>query len=74
MIILDMQTLDIAGHELFLQIKDINPDFKVLASSGYYHEEQARQIFNDGCDGFIQKPFGLKELSLKIRNIFAPER
>jgi len=42
---------------------------KVLLSSGYSIEGRAREILERGCDGFIQKPFGMEELSQKIREI-----
>ena len=31
--------------------------------------EQIVQILANGCDGFIQKPYNVRELSLKIRTI-----
>ena len=42
---------------------------KVLLSSGYSINGQATEILERGCDGFIQKPFSMKELSIKIRDI-----
>jgi DNA-binding NarL/FixJ family response regulator len=55
--------------ELFDRLKKINPAVKVLLSSGYSLEGQAREIINRGCDGFIQKPFSISQLSIKIREI-----
>jgi DNA-binding NarL/FixJ family response regulator len=42
---------------------------KVLLSSGYSIDGQAAEIIKLGCKGFIQKPFGLNELSLKLREV-----
>jgi DNA-binding response OmpR family regulator len=42
---------------------------KVLLSSGYSINGQASKIMERGCDGFIQKPFNLKQLSTMIRGI-----
>jgi DNA-binding response OmpR family regulator len=41
----------------------------VLLSSGYSIEGQAKDIMQNGCNSFIQKPFSMAELSRKIRRI-----
>jgi CheY-like chemotaxis protein len=69
MIILDMIMPDIGGGEVYDKIKMIDPEVKVLLSSGYSVEGQATEILNKGCSGFIQKPFNLKSLSIKIREV-----
>ena len=69
LVILGMTMADIGGGETYDRIREINPQAKVLLSSGYSIEGQAREILQRGCDGFIQKPFGMKELSQKIRKI-----
>ena len=58
---------DMGGGEVFDKLKAINPRVKVLLSSGYSIDGQAKDIMDRGCDGFIQKPFSLDELSGKIR-------
>jgi len=42
---------------------------KVLLSSGYSIDGKAKTILEKGCDGFIQKPFTIEELSQKIREV-----
>jgi DNA-binding response OmpR family regulator len=54
-------------------MKEINPDVKVLLSSGFSVDGEATDILDRGCDGFIQKPFTMKELSGKIREIMGTE-
>ncbi|GAG29452.1 unnamed protein product, partial [marine sediment metagenome] len=48
-------------------------DIKVLLLSGYSINGQATEILKRGCSGFIQKPFGMKELSQSIREILDKE-
>ncbi len=60
---------DMGGGETYDRMKEINPDIKVLLSSGYGIDGQATEIVERGCDGFIQKPFDMKQLSKKIRQI-----
>jgi len=43
----------------------------VLLSSGYSINGQAVEILRRGCDGFIQKPFGLTDLSHKIGEVLS---
>ena len=69
LVILDIVMPEMSGDEVFERIKEINPDAKVLLSSGYSIDGQARSILDKGCDGFIQKPFSMGELSEKIREV-----
>jgi len=69
LVILDMIMPNMGGSETFDQLKEINPDVKVLLSSGYSVDGQATEILERGCSGFIQKPFNMKSLSQKLRNI-----
>ena len=69
MVILDMVMPDIGGSEVYDRLKKINPEIKVLLSSGYSINGQATDILNRGCNGFIQKPFSIKKLSHKLREI-----
>ena len=68
-VILDMIMPGISGGKTYDLLKEINPGVKVLLSSGYSEDGEAARIMSRGCDGFIQKPFGIKELSQKIREI-----
>jgi len=69
MIVLDMIMPDMGGGDTYDRIREMNPDIKVLLSSGYSLNGQAKEILERGCNGFIQKPFNLRDLSLKLREI-----
>jgi CheY-like chemotaxis protein len=69
LVILDMIMPGMNGGKTYDLLKEINPEVKVILSSGYSFDGEAAQIMARGCDGFIQKPFGIKELSQKIREI-----
>ena len=71
MVVLDMTMSGMSGGETYDRLKEINPGIKVLLSSGYSVEGQATEILNRGCNGFIQKPFSISELSEKIGEILA---
>jgi len=69
MVILDMIMPEMGGGEIYEKLREINPDVKVLLSSGYSLDGQATEILERGCNGFLQKPFSMKGLSQKIREI-----
>jgi len=69
LVILDMIMPQMAGGETYDRMKMINPDVKVLLSSGYSMSGEATEILKRGCNGFIQKPFNMERLSQKIRTV-----
>jgi two-component system, cell cycle sensor histidine kinase and response regulator CckA len=68
-VLLDMIMPNMSGGDTYDRMKAIDPDIKVLLSSGYSINGQATEIMDRGCNGFIQKPFKMKELSQKLRGI-----
>jgi len=69
LVVLDMIMPGMNGGKVFNRLREINPGVKVILSSGYSIDGEASQIMARGCNGFIQKPFGIKELSQKIREV-----
>lgn len=69
LVILDLIMPKISGSEVYDKLKEINPQVKVLLSSGYSVDGQATKILKRGCNGFIQKPFNMEELSRKVNEI-----
>ncbi len=71
LVVLDIVMPDMGGGEVYDRLKEINPKVKVLLSSGYSIDDQAREIMGRGCDGFIQKPFSMKAMSDKLSEILS---
>jgi two-component system, cell cycle sensor histidine kinase and response regulator CckA len=69
LVILDIIMPDMEGGQVFNRIKEINPTAKVLLSSGCSINNQVSTILEKGGNGFIQKPFKIKQLSSSIRDI-----
>jgi two-component system, cell cycle sensor histidine kinase and response regulator CckA len=67
LVILDMIMPWMSGSETFDALKLINPQVKVILSSGYSIDGEAAEIMNKGCLTFIQKPFNIVDISRKIR-------
>jgi len=69
LVVLDMIMPGLSGSETFDRIRELNPTARVILSSGYSLNDQAKQIMERGCRGFVQKPFGLTVISQKIREV-----
>jgi len=69
LVILDMIMPGMGGGETYDRMKEIHPTIKVLLSSGYSINGQATEILKRGCNGFLQKPFTLGEISKAIREV-----
>lgn len=67
LVILDLIMPGMDGGMTFDHIRGIHPDMPVILSSGYAVNGHADRIMRRGCNGFIQKPYNLSELSQKIR-------
>ncbi|MCP4724393.1 MAG: response regulator, partial [bacterium] len=62
-VLLDMIMPKKAGSETFLELKEIDPDIKVILSSGYSVDKKTTAMINDGVMGFLQKPYKIIDLS-----------
>ena len=69
LVILDLIMPGMGGGKTFEALRDIDPDLKVILSSGYSVDGEARRIMEKGCNGFIQKPFKIADLSQKVREV-----
>jgi len=69
LVALDMIMPEMNGRETYDALKKINPDVKVLLVSGYSLNKQIEKMMDQGCNGFIQKPFDIVQLSQKLREI-----
>ena len=69
LVMLDMIMPGLSGGDTYDALKLINPQVKVMLSTGYSISEQAKKIMEKGCQALIQKPFRLEELSQKVREV-----
>jgi CheY-like chemotaxis protein len=69
LVILDMIMPGMNGSETFDRLQAVDPQVKVLLSSGYSRSGQAEAILSRGGRGFIPKPFDMTAISRKIREI-----
>ncbi len=69
LVLLDMIMPGMEAGDTYDQLKAVNPAVKVILSSGYSLDEKETDILNRGCNGFIQKPFNMKNLQEKIDEV-----
>ena len=69
LIILDVMMPGIGGKETYRQLRAINPQVKVLLSSGYSTNGEVGEILKQGVSGFVQKPYREEELAAKVREV-----
>lgn len=69
LVLLDTIMPQMGGGEVYDRLKEISPEVKVLLSSGYSIDGEASKILARGCNGFIQKPFDILQLSQSLQAI-----
>lgn len=62
LIILDLCMPVMGGEEALVQLMQINPDVRVLVSSGYGQAQTVRRLVGQGAVGFLHKPYDLHTL------------
>lgn len=67
LILLDMNMPVMGGKEAFEQLRRINPGVRIIIMTGYGKGILEEPTFSSEVNGFIQKPFDLEELALKVR-------
>ena len=69
LVILDIIMPEMSGQETYERLREIDPNVKVLLSSGYSQNGQAQEILEAGVQGFLQKPYDLSQVLYKVREV-----
>ena len=62
-VLLDFKMPDLNGEEVYIQLKEIDPEVRVVIVTGLSEDEALDRVFNQDEVFFIQKPFRLKALT-----------
>ncbi|MDD3118480.1 MAG: ATP-binding protein, partial [Victivallales bacterium] len=63
-VIIDMVMPGLSGRDTFLRLAEIDPNVKVIFSSGFTRDQSMEEVLNrDNILGFVQKPFRIADLS-----------
>lgn len=68
-VLLDMQMPVMNGAETFQALRAIDPQVKVILSSGYNEIEATGRFVDQGLAAFLQKPYDLDTLIAKVRSV-----
>ncbi|MGE5172502.1 MAG: PAS domain S-box protein, partial [Betaproteobacteria bacterium] len=68
-VLLDMVMPQMDGREVFRRLRTLNPEVKVIVSSGYSHDRDADYLLDQGASGFVQKPYRIAELIRVVNEV-----
>jgi two-component system, cell cycle sensor histidine kinase and response regulator CckA len=66
LVLLDLKLPDESGAETFKKIRAIDPDARVILSTGYNETQEVFELMDLGCRGMLQKPFSMERLFEKV--------
>jgi DNA-binding NtrC family response regulator len=70
-VVLDMRMPDENGTDTYKRLKRMNPNIRVLMSSGLEKNRDVDEILKDGQNGFIKKPFKFDEFTSNVNTILS---
>ncbi|HTO93935.1 MAG TPA: ATP-binding protein, partial [Bacteroidota bacterium] len=69
LILLDINMPVMGGKQTFEVLRGINPRCRIIIETGYGREGAETSKFSSEVNGFMQKPFQLEMLALKVREV-----
>ena len=73
LVVSDIGMPRLGGHEMFIEMKKINPHVKVMFVSGYLNPELKAEMLKSGARDFIPKPYRAEEMLWHIREVIDRE-
>jgi signal transduction histidine kinase/CheY-like chemotaxis protein/ligand-binding sensor protein len=70
-VVLDLTMPHMDGEETFRELRRIQPDVRVIISSGYNKQDVVQRFAGKRLAGFVQKPYTLFNLRDVLRRVFA---
>ena len=71
LVLLDLTMPVMSGEETLSRLQTINPQVRVLLTSGYNEVEAIQRFAGKGLAGFIQKPYTANALAEKVKELIA---
>ena len=69
LVILDLIMPEMGGKECLKELRKIDPQLKVLIASGLFADPSTKESVEIGTQGFVSKPFRMKELLRQVREV-----
>ena len=71
-VLLDLSMPGMSGLEVYEKFKSINPEIKVILTSGFMENDIIKLADDMGISGFLRKPYTALELSSILNKILTP--
>ncbi|MGH8103864.1 MAG: response regulator, partial [bacterium] len=69
LVILDIIMPEMTGEEALKHIREINPDSRILITTGFAHDPERNDQLSKLAQGYLQKPFDHHDLLSKVREV-----
>jgi CheY-like chemotaxis protein len=69
LIISDLEMPKMNGEEVMDRLREIDPQIKVMLSSGALTDTDEQDVMNKGFNGFLKKPYNIDTLCQKMAEI-----
>lgn len=71
LVLLDLSMPGMSGEETLAELQAIDPEVKVLLSSGYNREELSQRLYGKNVVGFLKKPYDAETLVTTVQQHLA---
>ena len=72
-VILDLIMPNMGGLDLFVAMREIDPDVRVILASGFSIAGDAQRILEQGAKAFLQKPYRADELAKTVAEVLGAQ-
>ena len=73
LLITDVVMPQMDGPGLVREVREVHPEMKVIFISGYTEDAFRQRLDSDGDIDFLPKPFSLKQLASKVRDVLVSD-
>jgi serine/threonine protein kinase/signal transduction histidine kinase/CheY-like chemotaxis protein/tetratricopeptide (TPR) repeat protein len=68
-VLLDMVMPKESGKQVFMEMRRVNPEVKVILMSGFRKDQRVQEVMAMGVKNFLQKPFSQDELLSAVEEV-----
>ena len=74
LVLLDLTMPVLGGEEALRALREVQPDLKIVLSSGFNEAEAIQRFADERFSGFIQKPYSAAQLAEKVKAVLERAR
>jgi PAS domain S-box-containing protein len=67
LVVLDVIMPQMGGRECLRRLREMDPDVKVLISTGYTADDSVQELLAEGALGVVEKPFRIQDFAVAVR-------